>query len=213
MAVTFRKSLFVWGAAVFSALAADVLAADVFMFELRERLSNLQSLQGEFAQSVYENNQLLYEGNGYFSLARPSNIRWESVSPDPSLLIADGETLWYFNPVIEQVSVFNQSETMQANPLLVILDTDSDHWAQFEISYQAEVWSIRDPRQTGFMDTVQLRFDQNNPSLLTWISIDDGLGQRSDFKLVNTQLNIGIASHVFQMDIPAGVDVDDQRDE
>lgn len=180
--------------------------------QLQDKLADLQTLQGNFSQRVYDGHELLQEGSGRFVLERPARLRWETDAPDESLLIADGQTLWYYNPFIEQVSLFNQTDAMQANPLLLLLDAQSDNWSTFHVSYADARWTVRETESAGIAATLHLEFAQDDAQTLSRLILDDGQGQRSEFALADVYKNQAVAPQSFHFDVPEGVDIDDQRD-
>lgn len=174
---------------------------------LRSLLTNTRTLTGRFEQHIYELDEKVEVMHGSFALQRPSQLYWETESPDESVLVADGETVWYYNPFIEQVSLFSQSQTMASNPLLVLLESDA--WDGFQIDYHEGRWSI-DGQDEAQGQQLMLRFNEHNQ--LVEMELSDAYGQRSVFLLSGVKENQFIAPSRFKFTIPEGVDVDDQRD-
>ncbi|MCO4320788.1 outer membrane lipoprotein chaperone LolA [Aliidiomarina quisquiliarum] len=174
---------------------------------LRALLANIQTLAGRFEQHIYENEEKVEVMQGIFALQRPSQLYWETESPDESVLVADGETVWYYNPFIEQVSLFAQSQTMASNPLLVLLESDA--WDGFYIQFDQGRWII-DGQDEAQGQQLVLRF--NSANLLVEMELSDAYGQRSVFMLSDLQENQPIAPKRFEFIVPDGVDIDDQRD-
>lgn len=182
---------------------------------LRQHLARIESLTGQFEQTIFEYDEQVEQLTGDFALQRPNLLYWKTKAPEESVLVADGETVWYFNPFIDQVSIFSQIDAMAANPLLVLLN-DSD-WSQFSISRLAlnaesmaadikEEWVI-----TGHEDGQQLKLSFNAAEELIAMTLTDTFGQRSEFRLLNTRMNTAIPAARFVFEIPDGVDIDDQR--
>ncbi|MCH8491848.1 MAG: outer membrane lipoprotein chaperone LolA [Idiomarina sp.] len=198
--------------------------------QLQATLSSMQSLSGSFFQEIYDNGELLQELSGNFVLERPAKLRWVTYEPEASELIADGDTLWYYNPFIEQVTLYNQADAMQANPLLVLLDSAAN-WQGFTITdlgkhedvtaalstdqsnaaqSTAEArhyWQISDQQQAG--SELFLAFHEDE---LQQLILDDGQGQVSVFHLSIQQKNEPLSATTFTFNIPPGTDVDDQRE-
>lgn len=180
--------------------------------QLRTLLQQVETLTGRFEQRLYEFDEPVEQLTGSFALQRPHLLYWETEVPEESILVADGDSVWYFNPFIEQVSIFTQADTMAANPLLVLLD-DSE-WEHFNIrkadrsdsSREGSHWVI-EGREDG--QVLELAF--NAESKLYRMSLTDSFGQRSEFRLYDTIYNEVIAPERFRFIIPEGVDVDDQR--
>lgn len=174
---------------------------------LRGLLSNIRTLAGRFEQHIYENGEKVEVMQGSFALQRPSQLYWETESPDESVLVADGETVWYYNPFIEQVSLFSQSQTMASNPLLVLLESDA--WDGFQIEFNQGRWTI-DGQDEAQGQQLVLRFNDNQQ--LVEMELSDAYGQRSVFMLSDMQENQPIVPSRFEFTVPTGVDIDDQRD-
>ncbi|EGN75755.1 periplasmic chaperone LolA [Idiomarina sp. A28L] len=186
--------------------------------ELQEQLEKLHSLQGTFVQEVFDNEQLLQEAAGSFYLQRPAKLRWVTDEPDASVLVADGETIWFYNPFIEQVTLYTQADAMEANPLLLLLDSAAN-WNNFEITEissvavsdtQASVmqfWRVIDPQSYGSSLTLGFEDEQ-----LQQLVVDDGQGQKSIFHLRIEAQNEPINDEQFNFKVAPGTDIDDQRE-
>lgn len=198
--------------------------------QLQDRLSGLQSLSGLFLQEIYDHGELLQELSGNFVLERPAKLRWVTNEPEASELIADGDTLWYYNPFIEQVTLYNQADAMRANPLLVLLDSAAN-WQAFTITDlgkhndvtaalseaanssaesaapERHYWQISDPQQVGAELFLAFHDDE-----LQQLILDDGHGQVSVFHLSIQHKNEPLNAATFTFNMPPGTDVDDQRE-
>jgi outer membrane lipoprotein carrier protein len=198
--------------------------------QLQATLAGLQSLSGSFFQEIFDNGELLQELSGNFVLERPAKLRWVTHEPEASELIADGDTLWYYNPFIEQVTLYNQADAMQADPLLVLLDSAAN-WQGFTITDLGKhedvpaafskgksnaadsatqvrhYWQISDQQQAG--SELFLAFHEDE---LQQLILDDGHGQVSVFHLSIQQKNEPLSATTFTFAMPPGTDVDDQRE-
>lgn len=207
-------SISLW--ALFS--AAQLSTAQASVQTLQKQLEDMYSLQGSFVQEVYDNEQLLQEATGTFYLQRPARLRWVTDEPDASVLVADGETIWFYNPFIEQVTLYTQAEAMQANPLLLLLDSEAN-WEDFEVTKVTSeqdialategmsYWQIN--QLNDFGSSLTLGFaDQELKQLM----VNDGQGQMSIFYLHIEAMNEAIDSETFSFKVSPGTDVDDQRE-
>ena len=174
---------------------------------LRALLANIETLAGRFEQHIYEYDEQVEVMHGKFALQRPSMLYWETEQPDESVLVADGNTVWYYNPFIEQVSLFAQSQTMASNPLLVLLESDA--WDGFLIEFKQGRWVIDGQDESQGQQLILAFNDQNQ---LVEMELSDAYGQRSVFVLSELRENQPIAPSRFVFEVPEGVDIDDQRD-
>ena len=61
--------------------------------------TGLVSLQGEFAQQVYDaNDRLREESRGTVALAVPRQFRWDYQQPFEQTIVADGSRIWIYDP-------------------------------------------------------------------------------------------------------------------
>ena len=173
---------------------------------LHTLLNRIHTLTGRFEQHIYEYGEPVEVLQGHFALQRPSQLYWETEAPDESILVADGETVWYYAPFIEQVSLYSQSATMASNPLLVLLEDNT--WENFSIEQRADKWVINGEGEAQGQQLI-LAFDEQQQ--LAQIELSDAYGQKSIFHLQQTEQNQPIAPDMFQFEVPQGVDIDDQR--
>ncbi|RUO31542.1 outer membrane lipoprotein carrier protein LolA [Aliidiomarina sedimenti] len=178
--------------------------------DLRSKLDQIDTLHASFEQQVFdERGELQEELEGDLILKRPHFLRWETTFPDESIMVADGEAVWYLNAFVEQLSIFDQAQNLEQNPMLVLLSDDDAAWNEFTIERDGEFWVIRE-EETGYSQvSLAIAFDADDA--IQTMRIDDGQGQISVFALSNTELNRGADAHEFEIDVPEGVEIDDQR--
>ena len=75
--------------------------------ELQAKLAQLQPFSADFTQTVTSaEDKVLLTAQGNMQLQRPNQFRWHTVTPDEQLIVSNGETLWFYNPFVEQVSIY-----------------------------------------------------------------------------------------------------------
>ncbi|MDX1705451.1 outer membrane lipoprotein chaperone LolA [Pseudidiomarina sp.] len=180
---------------------------------LIERLAGLATLQAEFSQQVTDPaGELVQQLHGRLALARPSYLYWQTDAPDETLMVADGGNLWYYNPFVEQVTVYEQAEAMEQSPLLLLLDANAQAWSHYTVKQEGNSFALQPSPSADTQQSLQLIFaeDQNNAALQR-IILDDGQGQISTIELENPRLNQPVERDLFEFTLPEGVDLDDQR--
>ncbi|RKF19854.1 outer membrane lipoprotein carrier protein LolA [Alginatibacterium sediminis] len=176
--------------------------------ELREQLSGITDFTANYTQQVLDvDGSELQLAQGELKLLRPGKVFWQQVSPDDDLIISDGETIWYFSPFIEQVSILDAQSAISTTPL-ILLSTDQDSaWEQYQVETSEAGYllsSVSDPDQAQFwIDLVDGKINA--------FSIREQSGQQNNFELSEFESNTGIDSAMFSFEIPSGVSVDDQR--
>ncbi|GAB3292938.1 outer membrane lipoprotein chaperone LolA [Pseudidiomarina andamanensis] len=180
---------------------------------LLTRLDGLTTLEADFSQEVTDvNGELVQQLHGHMALARPNLLHWQTDAPDETLMVADGQNLWYYNPFVEQVTVYAQADAVAQSPLLLLLNGDSQAWADYEVKAEANSYALQPLPSADSTQSLQLVFnEQGNAAQLQRIILDDGQGQISTIELDNVQLNRALSRDLFKFEVPEGIDVDDQR--
>ncbi len=180
---------------------------------LIERLAGLSTLQAEFSQQVSDPaGELVQQLHGRMALARPNYLYWQTDAPDETLMVADGSNLWYYNPFVEQVTVYQQTDAMEQSPLLLLLDADAQAWSHYTVKQEGDSFALQPKPSADSQQSLQLIFAEDDSSArLERIILDDGQGQISTIDLENVQLNQAVERGLFEFNLPEGVDLDDQR--
>ncbi|RWU12129.1 outer membrane lipoprotein carrier protein LolA [Pseudidiomarina gelatinasegens] len=180
---------------------------------LLQRLEGLTTLEADFSQQVTDiNGELVQQLHGRMAIARPNLLYWQTDAPDETLMVADGQSLWYYNPFVEQVTVYNQSDAVAQSPLLLLLDGDSQAWRDYDVKSEANSFSLQPKAGAASAQSLQLVFaEQGAPAQLQRIILDDGQGQISTIELEQVHLNKALDGKLFKFDMPEGIDLDDQR--
>ena len=189
-------------------LTATLAQAQSVKQELQHKLAQLAPFSADFVQQVTsaEGDSLL-TAEGEMQVQRPNKFRWETVSPDPQLIVSDGNSLWFYNPFVEQVSIYTLDDAIANTPFSLIAGADKTAWDSYRVSKQANVYTVvtaNDPSAATFT----LQFSGDN---IAQFSIQEQQGQHSQFTLSN-RIDLGKkAGQAFQFNIPANTDIDDQR--
>ncbi|WP_417664129.1 outer membrane lipoprotein chaperone LolA [Pseudidiomarina donghaiensis] len=180
---------------------------------LLKRLHNLTTLSADFSQQVTDiNGELVQQLHGNMALSRPNLLHWQTDAPDETVMIADGQNLWYYNPFVEQVTVYDQTNAVSQSPLLLLLDGESGAWHQYDVKAEGNSFALQPKPNAESLQSLQLVFAENGAdAAITRIILDDGQGQISTINLENVVLNQALSESLFQFELPDGVDVDDQR--
>ncbi|GLS27450.1 outer membrane lipoprotein chaperone LolA [Marinibactrum halimedae] len=92
-----------------------------FTRELAKRLKSLQSVTGKFTQRLLsKEGELLQSSEGNFALQQPSQFRWHTLAPFEQVLMSDGDTLWLYDPDLEQVTVKKITPQNDQTPMRLI---------------------------------------------------------------------------------------------
>lgn len=204
---------------LYIACVSNLYASDIDA--LTDKLSLLNTFSGEFEQTLIDDEgQVLQTSSGVFSLKRPGYFYWETLQPFPQLLISDLNTIWLYDPDLEQVSVRPYDDKVTQTPALLLSGdvskvNDAYHVERASVvtdnaSNTANMDEINDgfilfPKQSDTLFTrlyVEFTNDQ-----LTAMQLHDSLGQKTLFTFSQGVYNQVIPDERFQFFPPEGVDV------
>ena len=170
----------------------------------------MNSLTGNFEQTVLDKNQrLLQQSSGKLLLRKPQQLRWMVNQPDESVLIADGKTVYNVDPFVEQVTLMDQKQMTERNPLMLLVSDMDQHWQQVAVSKTENSFEILSLDEEAFITSVILQFDGNG-QLKQLISFDKQQ-QENRLSLSDVEINQALDAKSFQFEIPVDWIIDDQR--
>ena len=107
--------------------SALLLAANVANAGGRDALNafakGLKGLDGQFSQQVFDPKGKQKEAStGRVAVSAPRRFRWEYAKPYPQVIVADGKTVWVYEPDLQQVSKRAQGVEEANSPLAILLD-------------------------------------------------------------------------------------------
>ena len=170
----------------------------------------LKTLEGGFTQTVYDQKGRVKESSsGKVSMSAPNLFRWQYVKPYQQLIVADGKTVWIYEPDLQQVSKRPQGVEEQSSPLAALVDR-SKLDSQFNVAESRQgsglEWLTLTPKSKAgaSFDNARLGFGQRG---LAKIVITDGLGQRTEMNFGTWKRNGRVPASSFRFSPPKGVDV------
>ncbi|MCZ4339529.1 outer membrane lipoprotein chaperone LolA [Shewanella colwelliana] len=176
---------------------------------LKQKLEELNSLHAEFSQTVTDiNGKVIQQGSGTFALSVPNQFYWHLTSPDESLIVADGNDVWIYNPFAEEVSVLDLNQAIDASPIALLVHRDEKTWQQYSVTLENTCYQIVPKDIDAGVAKVAVCFDDNSLSMMT---LEDQQGNISEFNLTEQGPVSDSQSSLFKFVVPEGVDIDDQR--
>ena len=205
------------GVALLAGIACGPSAHAQAAAELERLLGNLAAFEAQFEQVVTNSfGEVLQRSTGRMHMQRPGRLRWEVDAPYPQLLLADGDSLWTYDPDLEQAVVQPLADAIDGTPAAFLLDVGQGA-AQFHVRRRAGdesaeedgaeathfVLEPRDP--SSVLREASLSFTA--AGLPTGIAIVDHLNQHTRIAFTAAQLNPVLESALFEFEVPHGIDV------
>ena len=189
------------------AMASMVWAnADI---ELQNRLNKVSVLSADFAQTVMSaNGSNVQQGNGKLRIKRPNLFRMDTKSPQETQIIADGKTLWFYDPFVEQVTANWVKDAVNNTPFVLLTSNDKSHWAQYTVEQKDDRFVLKPKAKNSNIKQFDIRIDPNG--VLKGFSTIEKDGQSNQYILRNIT-NQNLDGNLFKFTVPKGIELDDQR--
>jgi outer membrane lipoprotein carrier protein len=174
---------------------------------LEQKLAPIQGLQAEFVQQqIAVDGFLIRKTVGNFIAAKPGKIRWITNAPFEQLVISDNDTLWIYDPDLEQVTIRKVKADVSDSPAMLFTGDFNALTKVYRIT-QAENgqdFVLYPIAENSVYEQILLVFEGQIPKI---IEVQDSLGEKTLISLRDTVLNPQIEESQFHFDPPQGVDI------
>jgi outer membrane lipoprotein carrier protein len=178
---------------------------------LQAKLNAIRTMSASFNQVVMAKKRQVSKSSGTMALARPGRFRWQTKSPMPQLVIADGKKLWVYDVDLEQVTVKKQEKGLGGTAALFLSGYDDTVTRDFEVSESKkedkDYFDLHSKSNKANFQRVKLIFKGDE---LIGLELYDQLGQHTNVKLSNIKTNPALAETTFKFKTPKGVDLVEQ---
>ncbi len=97
-----RGSFFAGLALAAAASSASAGTLPVLLQEVQARYRSSAGIQARFTQvTEIKATRQTKQAKGRIWIKRPDRLRWETLEPDPNLLVSDGKLFWFYTPPFE----------------------------------------------------------------------------------------------------------------
>ena len=177
--------------------------------ELQNRLNKVSVLSADFAQTVMSaNGSNVQQGNGKLRIKRPNLFRMDTKSPQETQIIADGKTLWFYDPFVEQVTANWVKDAVNNTPFVLLTSNDKSHWAQYTVEQKDDRFVLKPKAKNSNIKQFDIRIDPNG--VLKGFGTIEKDGQSNQYILRNIT-NQNLDGNLFKFTVPKGIELDDQR--
>jgi outer membrane lipoprotein carrier protein len=169
----------------------------------------LVSFHATFEQQVIDNDGVVQDSSrGEVWLRKPNHFRWEYGGDFPELVVADGEKIWIYDQMLDQVTVRNQAAAAVDSPLTLLT----------EPGRLDEKFEVRDAGEFDGLVMLELRAKSQDlefervlvgmrDNMLKNMILEDAFGLRTEISFSDPELNPEIEDRLFRFSPPANADV------
>jgi len=174
---------------------------------LEQKLNPIHGLQANFVQQQLAlDGYLIRETTGNFIADKPGKIRWVTDAPFEQWVISDNETLWIYDPDLEQVTVREVNGDIGDSPAMLFTGNFSALTEKYLIM-QADNgidFLLIPIADNSAYQQIQLSFENDTPKI---IEVLDSLGEKTVIELADTVLNPVVDAGQFHFEPPQDVDI------
>lgn len=176
-------------------------------------LEGMNAYSANFEQTTHDaQGTVKQRGKGQFILEQPGRFRWVVKEPFPQTIVSDGESVWVYDPDLEQVSIDYLDERAAKTPAVLLSGSSEEIRKHYRISNSRDTLKemfILNPKDEGSLFTMLvLNFVDDQ---LVEMQIEDSLGQFTKIVFTGVSLNPSLAKDTFSVSFPDYVDVLDNR--
>ncbi|BBI92778.1 outer membrane lipoprotein chaperone LolA [Serratia symbiotica] len=191
-----------------SGFASTSVLADATQ-DLQNRLAKVNSFHAHFSQTVTSSDgAAVQQGAGELWIKRPNLFNWHMTSPDESVLISDGQTLWFYNPFVEQVTATWLKNATGKTPFMLITRNNANDWKQYQVKQKGDDFELTPKSSSGNLKQFAITVTHSG-TIRSFAAVEQD-GQRSTYVL-KSQQDVSADATKFTFIPPQGVTLDDQR--
>ena len=191
--------------ALFTTIAVAGAREDLASFT-----KGLKGLDGHFSQQVFAADGKLKEtSSGRVALSAPRLFRWEYAKPYEQLIVADGKTVWVYDPDLQQVTRRPQGTEEASSPLAALIDPerlDRDYLVQDAGREDGLDWLVLKPKADDQASFQSARLGFGSEGLVR-MQVIDAVGQKTRIVFDGWRRNPSFAANTFRFTPAKGVDV------
>jgi outer membrane lipoprotein carrier protein len=174
---------------------------------LIQKFDAIKSIDAHFHQVVLMNGRRVSSSDGQFVVLRPGKLRWSVTKPHKQLYVADGKTIWIYEPELNQVTQRPQTKGLGGTAGLFLSNQPSLWIQRYKVTIPQggaqTVFELRAKTSQTPFSRVLLIFKKDT---LVGLEFWDQMGQNSQIRLSQVKMNATIPLKVFHFSAPAHTD-------
>lgn len=197
-------ALFLFPALSYSEDAAAVISG------LQKKYDSIDSIRADFTQEVSSKGMGSQKSEGKVWFKKPGKMRWEYQRPSKDLIVSDGDTIWLYQPDLNQViekKASSGSSSMATDFLSGIGKIEKDFQVRLSGSEGRDYLLTLTPREEdpGIM-RLSLSVDKAT-FLVKRTVLTDHFGNRTTVVFRNIKTNASMRDSLFKFTPPKGATI------
>jgi outer membrane lipoprotein carrier protein len=195
-------------------LSQPVFAQQTALQELVAILAETATLQADVEQLIMaQDGREIQALQASLVMEKPDRLYWHVNDPYEELMLSDGETLWYYEPDLEQVSIRDFPSEVEDNPILLL----NDDLQAIANAYEVTLGYVDDELRQYILLPLSPASSYQRFSLtfsgqdLMQMQFESSVGQLTSFSFSNIRNNQPVDPALFHFEMPENVEVIDSR--
>lgn len=187
---------------------ASASCAEEVALSVQRHYEGVRDLSAEFSQTTRNVALGAFPGDetparGRVVFAKPGRMRWVYESPEPSLVVSDGQTLWIYDPTAKEVQVLPVDAGFLSGTAIQFLLGQGEILESFTVtatSCEAEQVSLGlRPKQSATYERLELRVDRASGAIVA-TAVVDLFGNRTDVVFNHVERNRKPGEELFRFE-------------
>lgn len=177
-------------------------------------LAETSSIQADVEQLILsQDGRQIQALEAELVMQKPNKLYWHVTEPYEELMVSDGESLWYYEPDLEQVSIQDFPNDVENNPILLLNDDLQAIADAYEVSMgyvdeEVKQYILLPLTASSSYERFSMTFSGAD---LLQMQFESSVGQLTSFSFTNINNNAPIDPAVFSFAIPADIEIIDSR--
>jgi outer membrane lipoprotein carrier protein len=192
--------------------AAHAVAVEDVVRRVQERFDATKDLSAAVDQElvVVSAGKTLH-ATGTVAFKRPGKMRWNLTDGTTQVIVADGTTLWFYQPDEQQVLKAPFRAAFRSSTPVSFLTGVGRLGEDFEVSIEGETeagiqLALRPRKGDGELGRLRLTVDAHSYDIVG-AEVIDPVGNVTRLRFSDLRRNTGIDDAQFHFEVPPGVDV------
>ncbi len=212
-----KKYLLILSCFFLGGISAQTFAGEANLLKLiQTQYQSILSFSGHFTQTSFRANSEVAPrtAEGEVSYKRPGKMRWLYAAPEEQLLVTNGETLWLYDTLLENVTIQKLEKLTDGTALSFLLglgDLNED-FKRRKISNsllkspQGLIVELEPHKETANLAFIQLEVDPGSYNLRTIVLMDQH-GNYRTIALESMSYNLALEDKYFEFEVSAEMEV------
>ncbi len=183
---------------------------------IQKQYQSIRSFSGRFIQTSHRADTEIgpKKAEGLVYYKRPGKMRWLYEAPEEQLLVTNGQTMWLYDPLLENVTVQKLHKITEGTPLSFLLGLGNlqADFIHREISknllsgQEGLIVELEPRKSTANLAFIQLNVHPETYNLQT-IALMDQQDNYRTIQLINMKYNLEIEDNFFEITVTKDMEV------